>query len=218
MDRLKAIIEQHSRWQPLTEYIGRIEGFRDRDFTLCIENAKSLLESIGKEICTQKGQAYSTEDTAGKILKLAFSSMGYDNTDTIRQIAGALANVGQQMGNLRNDVGATAHGKTLAELEARKDTINKVSAEFLLISTELVACFLIELYETEFPRNHQEVETLNLEDNEDFNSLLDDTYGEFSIGRVSYAASEILFTLDPVVYESELQLFREGGLESADGD
>jgi hypothetical protein len=200
----------------LSEYVDRIEGFRNVDFTICIENAKSLLESIAKEICVQRSQEYSVDDTAGKILKLAFSSLGYDDTDTTRQIAGALANVGQQMGNLRNDIGATSHGRTLAELEARKDTINKVSAEFLLISTELVACFLIELFETEFPRKAEEQEPVGFDDNDDFNEYLDDMYGEFEIGRTSYAASEILFNLDPVVYESELQLFRTDEYENTD--
>ena len=86
MDRLKAIIEQHSRWQPLTDYVHRIEGYRESDFPFCVENAKALLETIAKEICTQKNQAYTTEDSTGKVLKLAFSSLGYNSSDTIQQI------------------------------------------------------------------------------------------------------------------------------------
>ena len=50
MERLKDILERHSRWQPCKIYIERIEGFRETDFSLCIENAKALLETIAKEI------------------------------------------------------------------------------------------------------------------------------------------------------------------------
>ena len=152
MEKLKSIIDQHGRWHPLLEYVRRIEAYQEADFPICIENAKSLLESIAKEICTQRSQAFSDDDGVGKVLKLAFASLGYDNTTAIRQIGGAIANIGQQMGILRNEIGATSHGRPLADLEARKVAIGKVSSDFLLVSTELVACFLIQLFETEFPR------------------------------------------------------------------
>lgn len=216
MDRLKALIELHGRWHPLSVYVNRIEGFRDDDFTLCIENAKSLLESIAKEICTQRSQSFTTDDNTGKILKLAFSSFGYSDTSTILQIGGAIANIGQQMGNLRNEIGATSHGKPLAELESRKDVIDKISSEFLLFSTESVACFLIELFETEYPRKPEEQELIELDDNDDFNEYLDDLYGEFEIGNSSYAASEILYNVDLEAYITELSIYKAPANEDTD--
>ena len=149
MEKLKEIITQHNRWEPLLDYINRIEGYRESDFPLCVENAKSLLEAIAKEICIKRGQSYSDDDGIGKVLKLAFAGLGYNNSATVQQISGAIANVGHQMSLLRNEIGSTSHGKSLDELEKRKDAINKVSSDFLLFSTELVCCFLIQLFESE---------------------------------------------------------------------
>ncbi len=213
MDKLKSIIEQHSRWQPLTEYVRRIEGYRETDFVLCVENAKSLLESIAKEICTQKTQSYSNDDNTGKILKLAFACMGYDDTAAVRQIGGAIANIGQQMGNLRNDIGVTSHGRPLSELEDRKEVISKVSSDFLLGATELLACLLIQLFETEFPRKTEEQEAVGYDDHEDFNEAWDELYGEFQMADYSYAASEILYNLDPKAYQTELDAYKVGSNE-----
>lgn len=50
MNKLKEKISQYGRWHPLQVYISRIEVHLDDDFSISIENAKALLESIGKEM------------------------------------------------------------------------------------------------------------------------------------------------------------------------
>jgi len=55
MERLKKVIAQYGRWSDLTIYTERIEAHVATDFSHAIENAKALLETIGKEICTSKG-------------------------------------------------------------------------------------------------------------------------------------------------------------------
>jgi hypothetical protein len=208
MDKLREIIGTYNQWQSLEDYIGRIEGFRDSDFPLCVENAKAMLEAVGKEICDFKGQVYNKSDSTSKVLKLAFNSLGYDSSDTVQQIARAIANIGTQMSLLRNEIGATSHGKPLAELEKRKDALNKASSEFLLLSTELVCSFLIQLFETERSPSETE-ESIDYDDNPDFNEALDDQYGTFEIAAYSFTASTVLFTLDQLAYRSELNDFRE---------
>lgn len=208
MDKLKAIIEQHSRWQPLVDYINRIEGYRESDFSVCVDNAKALLEAIAREICKQKDQACTNEDSTGKVLKLAFSSLGYNNSPTIQQIGGAIATIGHQMSLLRNEIGPTSHGKTLDELKKRNDAINKASSDFLLSSTELVCCFLIQLFETDNPRKAEEENVIEFEDNSEFNDFWDDLYGEFIMTDYSFTASEILYKLDPKAYETELAAYK----------
>ena len=51
MDKLKDKISQYGRWALIDEYIVRIETHLDSDFSISLENAKALLETIGKEIC-----------------------------------------------------------------------------------------------------------------------------------------------------------------------
>jgi hypothetical protein len=208
MDKLKTIIEEHSRWQTeaINDYISRIEGFRNSDFPFCIENAKSLLETIAKQICVERNKAYSEQDSPGKILKLAFESLGYDDSDTTQQVGRAIANIGTQMSLLRNQIGATSHGRPLEELEKRKEAINKATSEFLLFSTELVCTFLIQLFETDNPLALIEPEII-YEDNQDFNNSFDDTYGEIQIGNFTFSPSEVLFKVEPESYRIALEEF-----------
>lgn len=179
MQKVKTLIEKYSRWQPLSEYIERIEGYRNTDFTVCVENSKSLLESIAKEICHQKNQSLNGSESVGKVLGLSFGCLGYASSDTIRQIGTAIANIGQQMGNFRNEIGATAHGKTLDELRSRVTTIHDLTGDFLLQSTELVAFFLIEAFETDNPLKPEEI-PIKFQDNPEFNDYWDELYAEFN--------------------------------------
>jgi len=55
MERLRKVTEQYGRWSELATYIDRIDAHASNDFSHAIENAKALLETIGKEICNAKG-------------------------------------------------------------------------------------------------------------------------------------------------------------------
>ncbi len=206
MERLKQILEKHSRWQPLGEYVTRIEGYRQSDFSICIENSKSLLESIAKEICVQKSQPLTNDENVSKLLKLAFGCLGYAPSKTISQIGQAIANIGQQMGKFRNDIGTTSHGRTLDELRNRTTLINSLTDDFLIISTELVCCFLIETFESDNPLAPVETE-LEFDDNSEFNEFWDEQYGDFEMGNFLFSASTILFNVEPQSYRIALEEF-----------
>lgn len=206
MQRLKTILTKHSNWEPYNEYIVRIEGFASTDFTLCIENAKALLEGISKEVCVKKGVTLDKNSKMSGLLKTAFKSLGYPSTSTILQIGTAIANVGQQMGNFRNEIGTTAHGKTIEELQKRQSSIHDLTGNFLIEATSIVCCFLIEALETDQPLKVIEDET-HYDENESFNDFWDDQYGEFEMGDYSFFASEILFSNDPKAYKNELRAF-----------
>lgn len=197
-------MEKHSRWQPLAEYVERIEGYRDRDFSLCVENSKSLLESIAKEICSQKKQPLAGSESVGRVLSLSFGCLGFPPSDTIRQIGTAIANVGQQMGKFRNEIGTTSHGKTLEELKSREETVSGLTGDFLVTSTELVSCFLIETFEADNPLAHTRSEIV---DDPEFNEFWDEQYGPFEMGDYSFTASAVLFNLDPLAYQTEVSEF-----------
>lgn len=206
MQRLKSILTKHSNWEPYNEYIVRIEGFASTDFTLCIENAKALLEGISKEVCAKKGITLEKASSMSGCLKTAFKSLGYPSTSTILQIGTAIANVGQQMGNFRNEIGTTAHGKTIEELQKRQRSIHHLTGSFLIEATSIVCCFLIEAFETDQPIKAVE-EEISYNDNDGFNDFWDEQYGEFEMGDYSFFASEILFSNDPKAYKNELRAF-----------
>lgn len=206
MQRLKTILAKHGNWEPYNEYIVRIEGYQTTDFSLCIENSKALLEGISKEICSKKGIELEKASSMSGCLKTAFKALGYPATSTILQIGTAIANVGQQMGNFRNEVGTTAHGKTVEELQNRENSIHELTGNFLIQATSIVCCFLIEAFETDKPLKPVE-EEVDYDENESFNEFWDEQYGEFEMGDYSFFASEVLFSNDPEAYKTELKSF-----------
>jgi hypothetical protein len=211
MEKLNQVIEQYGRWSDLRTYILRIDAYIQDDFSIAVENAKSLLETIGKEICKLKKITIEENPNTNKILKQAFTAIGYANQDLVTQISSALASIGQQIGNLRNEIGTTAHGRTLKELSERNNRFDEMTREFLIDSTEIIATFLIRAFENENPRRHIETykDKISFDDNAEFNDLLDDTYGNFDMGDYSYSASEILFHVDYNAYLTELKTFKE---------
>lgn len=212
MERLKVVIGQYGRWSELSTYTDRIEAHVSTDFSHAIENAKALLETIGKEICNSKGVALGANPTINAVLKKAFTAIGYSSNSLVTQISGALANIGQQVGNLRNEIGTTSHGKSLEELKERNNRVDEPTREFLIDTTVIVSSFLIRTFENENPRSKTETAETELlyTDNEAFNEFWDDLYGEFEMGDYSFPASEILFNVDYKAYMTALQSFTEG--------
>ena len=137
--------------------------------------------------------------------------MGYSSNSLVSQMSRSLANIGQQMGNLRNEIGTTSHGKTLDEIETRNLNMDELTKEFLLSSTAILAVLLIRAFEESKPiiKVGDLEATLAQEENEEFNDFLDDIYGEFTMGDYSYSASQILFNVDIQAYTNELRIFEE---------
>ena len=209
MEKLKSIISKYNNWAPLEESIARIETYRDTDYSIAFENAKSLLETIGKEICTKKDQPLNDNSPMNGVLKNAFRVMGYVGDHHITQISTSLANIGQNVGNLRNNIGATSHGKTLEQMEKRNDAIDDLSKFFLLDSVEIIACFMIRLFEGENSQLQPKIQALKYLDCEEFNDFWDESYGEFEMGDYSFTASEILYNNDHNLYTAEYDTYKE---------
>lgn len=212
MERLKKVIEQYGRWAGLETYTDRIEAYIQTDFSMSLENSKSLLETICKEICESKGVQIEATASINQLLKKAFTAIGYPSSTTVTQISSALATIGQQLGNLRNEIGRTSHGGTLEELRERNSKVDDMTKELLIDTTVIIASFLIRNFENENPRTIPETseQKILLTDNQDFNDSWDEIFGEFEMGDYSYPASEILFYTDKEAYLTELKAFKEG--------
>jgi hypothetical protein len=212
MERLKKVIEQYGRWSELSIYTDRIEAHIATDFSHAVENVKALLETIGKEICNSKGIDVDAAASINSVMKKAFIAIGYPGENMVTQISSALATIGQNIGELRNDIGTTSHGKSLDELKERNNKVDALTREFLIDSTVIVAVFLIRAFENENPRiKAAAVEAEPLYPAfEEFNDFWDESYGEFEMGSYSFTASEILFYVDNKAYMTEQQAFAEG--------
>jgi hypothetical protein len=205
MQKLRELIASHNRWSAFDIFIERIELSRDHDFSQAFENAKALLESVCKEICQSCGVQLAAQSSMNGIVKSSFSALGFTNTSHTVKISGALATIGQTVGELRNDTGVTGHGRTAEELRRRNSQFDELTKDFLLDSVRTIVIFLIRTFEQQHsmqqPAISQEVEREpDYTDCENFNDFWDDTYGEFAMGEYSYPASVILYHVDSEAY------------------
>jgi hypothetical protein len=213
MQRIRDTLALHSRWTELSIYVDRMEAHLESDFSLSIENAKAMLESIGKEICTAKGIELGSAPSINAVLKKAFSGIGYSGDHLVAQVSGALATIGQNLGDLRNEISPTSHGKSLDALKERNSTVDVLTREFLMDSTVVVAVFLIRAFEErqavqQHPVPHTApIVILDYEKNQAFNDYWDGAFGDFSMGAHTYSASEILFRMNTNAYLAECQEF-----------
>jgi hypothetical protein len=217
MERLKAVINQHGRWSGLETYIERINAHMETDFSLALENAKALLESVGKEVCDQRGKDLGANPTVNKVLKTAFLAIGHNGEDMITQISTSLGNIGQQMGELRNEIGATAHGRTMAEIKERNDRVDEMTREFLIDTTEIVAMMLIRRFEASHPLGAPvpiEQQILEYDDHPEFNEFWDEAFGGCEMGTYSFTASEILYGVDPMAYRVECEAYAKDEVDA----
>jgi Abortive infection C-terminus len=228
MEKLRAVLEQHGRWAPLLLYVERAEAARDTDFSNALENAKSLLESIAKEICSARSTPLEPTASFNSVLKKAFSSLGYSGNQLVTQVSASLATIGQNIGELRNQISPTAHGRPMVELEERNNKVDLLTRDFLMDSTVVVAVFLIRAFEERQTQIgaappgalvDKDSAEPRYEDNDSFNDFWDETFGEFAMGDAySYTASEILFALDRQAYAAECQSFAESEDDISPGE
>ena len=220
MQKIRATLAQYSRWSVLGDYVDRMEAHLEADFSTALENAKAMLESIGKEICKAKGPVLDPNSKIQGVLKSAFAALGYSGDAMVQQVSKALATIGQNVGELRNQISPTSHGKPLDELRERNNKVDLLTREFLIDSTLVVAVFLIRAFE------ERQVATMPLpvaepvvddgpsyDDQEAFNNFWDESFGEFSMGDYSFTASEVLFALEAQAYSVECKAFAESEAE-----
>jgi len=204
MDRLKELIQEQSRWKDLEIYPTRIEAFLDNDFISAIENGKALIETICKTILDEQKEIYNKNETINKLVSKTLITLGIFAKGQISKFGSGIVTALQNLGELRNKIGDTSHGKSLYEI--RKNKIEALSAGFLINSVELIACFLIEYYEFEFPTQKEKKER-KYDDFQTFNEYLDEAYGNIQVADYSYLTSEVLFVVDETAYEFEFQKY-----------
>ncbi|VVM20915.1 hypothetical protein BSPWISOXPB_4506 [uncultured Gammaproteobacteria bacterium] len=56
--------------------------------------------------------------------------MGHTNSNLVNLVSSALATIGQQVGELRNEIGLTSHGKSLEEIKQRNNNVDYLQGSF----------------------------------------------------------------------------------------
>lgn len=206
MEKLRTILKEYGKWESLEEYCRRIEGYLEDDFIIAVENSKSLIESICKTILEEHNVTYSRTEKLNKLFSNTLKTINIFGKEQISKFGSGLITAIQNLGELRNKIGDTAHGKSI--YENKKNKIGMISTNFLINSIEVIACFLIEYNEQEYP-DKKEKEELNYENFMDFNNYFDNINGNIEFSIYSYPASEVLFYVDSTAYKVALQEFDE---------
>ncbi|MBT3178381.1 MAG: abortive infection family protein [Desulfobacula sp.] len=201
MEKLKQTISAYDAWEGLIIYINRIETFLETDFITAVENGKALIESICKTILSNTFEPYGETDSVNKLVSITLKRLGIFAENQISKFGSGMVTAMQNLGELRNNHGDTSHGKSIDEL--KNNRLEKLSAAFLVNSIEVMAVFLIEYYEIEFP--NKEKETEEVVDYSDFNDFLDEEYGDVLVIGIPYPTSDVLLSVDRTAYGVKFQ-------------
>jgi len=209
MEKFRETISVYDAWEGLGTYINRIETFLETDFITSVENGKALIESICKTILSKTSEPYAETDSINKLVSKTLKHLGIFAENQIPKFGSGMVTAMQNLGELRNNHGETSHGKSIDDL--KNNRLEKISASFLVNSIEVMAVFLIEYYEIEFPNKKKNEEKINYAD---FNDFLDDEYGDVDVTGIPYPTSEVLFSVDSTAYGVKYQEY----LGELDGD
>ncbi|MEI6055869.1 MAG: hypothetical protein WCR55_07400 [Lentisphaerota bacterium] len=202
MDVLKEICNSYNKWKPLEEYIVRIGSYRDTNGIVVLENCKSLIESICKTILEDLEETITNSESTQSLVSKTCNKMScLPNTGAL---ARSFVTVAHQLGEFRDSFSTTGHGASVYQLEERRNKITKAATDFMILTVEQLAVFLITVYQEEYPvvvkRN------IRYEDNEEFNSQFDEKNESIEIGIYGpYSPSEVLFSVDIDAYKTELE-------------
>jgi Abortive infection C-terminus len=202
MQRLKELAGKYSKWSGLDTQIKRIEYQLESDLAAAIGTAKSLLESVCKTILDSEKEAYTNYDNINKLSKNTIKALGVENPNSVSQFGNAIVTAIHNLSEIRNKIDDSSHGKSLV---TQQQSIDEITASFLIHSTESIACFLISFYETKNLRNN--ADEIKYEDFDRFNNYLDDEHGDVYIAKVPYLTSEALFAIDRTAYNDEYQKY-----------
>lgn len=204
-DVVKNNIQANEWLSELETLISEIEANVETEPDISIESCKSLLESIAKNILLRLDTSHDERTINAleipKLLKEARIKLS-ENIECESMLIERYSSALQYVAELRNSRGEISHGKTLPKSE--RSTIQ--AAKSIKSFTDGFASYLLHLLLSIEP---PPPERIPYEENEDFNTSLDETY---NYGAISY--SKALYEQDYVAYEEELENYNsELGLD-----
>jgi len=188
--------------------------------------SKSLLETICKTILDYEGEPYGATDNINKLAKKTMKKLELEQPDGMSKFSNSLVSSMQFLGELRNALDSQSHGRSL---NVSSPKIDPISAHFLVQSTELIACFLINFYEQKRPLSISisleekdidvSAEFTNFEEFEklqEFNEYLDSAFGDIQVFGIPYPTSKVLFLIDRDAYKNAYSDYLELSNEKTD--
>ena len=183
-----------------------VKNYEAESFDIVFDCSKSLVECCCKTILKDLKVSFENDDDFQKILKKTIQNLSLlpeshkeeiHLRDSIAKAINGFNTIAQAIGELRNSQGIMAHGG-----DGSYVGLGKSYALLMISLSDAISTFLLGRHRSFSERIR--VKEINFEDNEDFNTTLDEQFGSIKIYEVDYNASDVLHSLDPQGYEAYL--------------
>lgn len=178
---------------------------------LAFDLARALVESVCKTILRDRGYGIPDGEKLPKLFGATIEQLRVlpdahtadkEAGRAIRQTTGGLHTVVQGICELRRTQGIASHGKV-----AETRSLESIQAELVARSADAVVSFLYKAHRS-YVVQPPKPKRIELGDNHDFNTFVDDTNELVQIFDLEYKPSEVLFSIDYEAYVENLGAFR----------
>jgi hypothetical protein len=173
---------------------------------LTFDLAKTVVESACRTILTERNVVFDTEDDLPRLFKTVTSNLpmlpvtSSGEAEARRSLAQTLNGLHTALHGvceLRNACGFASHGSV-----GRRPVMESAQAELAAQAADAIVGFLHSVHRQE--RNRPLSVRLEYDDNEAFNSYVDDANEHLRIFDLTYRPSEALFAVDQEAYRDLL--------------
>jgi hypothetical protein len=212
LTKTKEILSENGDSFKLSRTLDTVEqNFHEGQMGTSIGQCKNLIEGLAKTVLDKKSVPYENGISFPKLVKKAVTELnigqvGNNDQKTneaflglVNSICNSIDNTAKSIAALRNDYSPEAHGRSADHTDLPKEY-----AEFIILQTDALLCFLLNIVQ-----RHKEYDPpLVFTDHEDYNDGLYEQFGEIEIFGDLYQAPEILFQQHPKKYKEKLQEFK----------
>ena len=211
LQQLRAVMDRRPDWKErLDRHVSAIETNIEVRPDQCVNEARTLLESVARTLCAEMGLPVVVGQDFPKQMSIIFSALelrlnGHPHAEDIRtgirQLFGGLNGTMSAISKLSNIEGLR-HG-------AHFDwpTLERRHAAMLGGFCDTLVAFVIEAASNESAPASNDEQEPSFEAASEFNDWIDESHGPVSILEGEYQPSLILFTLDREQYDSALALW-----------
>lgn len=186
---------------------------------LAFDLAKTVVESACRTILSDRKIAFGSDDDLPRLFKTVTTNLPMlpvaasseaEARKSLAQTLNGLHTALQGVCELRNAYGFASHGA-----DRPRPVMESVQALLAAQAADAIVGFLHRLHRQE--RNTLPIARLEYDDNEDFNTYVDEVNEQVRIFDLAYRPSEVLFAVDNEAYRDLLAGYAPGDVDAADG-
>jgi hypothetical protein len=206
LQMLRALIETHpDRAAPLKAHVDALEATIANEPSRCLERVRALFEATHLTIGPQLGVAFAENEEFQARNSRVFKALDFALDDhpeaervdkTIKKLVGSINGAIGALAELSNIPGMR-HGGSL-----EWSTLQRQHAVMLGGLCDTLVSFLFDEAWTRASTEAAGAREDRYEDFEAFNASLDDEFGDFEVAGSTFPASKVLYSLDPIQYET----------------